>query len=266
MLGRTGASRGGPGTGGEAGLRVYTADLHVHTALSPCAEPEMTPVDIVRVSIERGLDIVAVTDHNSGRNVRAVAACAEGEGVTVWPGMEVQTREEVHLVVLTDGLAELEEWERFIRAHLPSRPNRPEVFGEQLLFDEQGRVCGVEEQILLTSVDLGVDQVLREARRRGHVCYPAHIDRPAFSYVSNLGLAPPAEDFEVVELSRRARPEEVKARYPSLGGRTLIVASDAHRLAELGLARSLLVLREPSLVEFRAAIAGRDGRKVVSGF
>ena len=243
-------------------MRAFRADLHVHTALSPCAEPEMTPGNIVGLALEYGLDIVAVTDHNSGENVRAVLGFAEGTGVTVWPGMEVQTREEVHLVVLAPSPEALEDWQGFIYGGLPDRPNRPELFGEQQLFDKEGRVTGTVDRLLATSVFFSVDEVRREAGRRGLVCYPAHIDRPVSSYISNLGLVPPAAEFAVIEVSKTVGVREVERRFPSLRGRTFVVSSDAHRLEELGPARTTLYLREPTLAEFRAAIAGRGGRRV----
>ncbi len=247
-----------------AAVKAYAADLHVHTALSPCAEREMTPGNIIGLCLEYGIDVVAVTDHNSGANVRAVAEFAEGTGVTVWAGMEVQTREEVHLVVLAPGVDEIEQWQGYVYSHLPDRPNRPEVFGEQELLDKEGRVTGVVPRLLLTSVDLTVDEVRLEAWRRGFVIYPAHIDRPAYSYISNLGLPPPAADFDLIEISARTQLKEVVRQFPSLEGRPTLVSSDAHRLEELGPARTRLLLKEPTLDEFRAAIAGRGARKVIA--
>lgn len=243
-------------------IRAFSADLHVHTALSPCAEPEMTPGNIIGLCLEYGIDIVAVTDHNTAENARAVCGFAEGTGVTVWPGMEVQTKEEVHLVVLAGSLEAMEDWQAYIYRHLPDRPNRPDVLGEQLLFDKEDRVTGVVERLLLTSVDLSVDEVRLAAGRRGLVCYPAHVDRPAYSYISNLGFAPPVGDFDLLEVSSRLSLEEVKGRFPSLEGWNIVVSSDAHRLVELGPARTSLYLARPTLDEFRAAITGRGGRKV----
>lgn len=243
-------------------MRAYSADLHVHTALSPCAEADMTPLNIIGIALEYGLDIVAITDHNTAGNVRAVWEFARGSGVTVWPGMEVETREEVHLVVLADTPDPMEDWDRFIRRHLPDRPNRPEVLGEQLLFDRESRVVGTCPRLLLASIDLGVDEVAREAAGRGLVCYPAHIDRPRNSYLAHLGLVPPDELFPCLELSPRASAMEVRGRYRLSETRSLIVSSDAHRLTELAPARTRLHLVAPTLDEFRAAVAGRDGRKV----
>jgi len=222
----------------------------------------MTPLNIIGLCLEHGVDIIAVTDHNTGANVRAVSGFAEGTGVTVWPGMEVQTREEVHLVVLAGDMTGLAEWEDFISRHLPDLPNRPRLFGEQLLFDSQSKVIGSCSRLLLTSADLSVDQVRREAGRRGLVCYPAHIDRPAYSYISNLGFPPAAGEFDLVEVSSTVRTEEVTESYPALAGYTVISSSDAHRLADLGPAGTVLHLAAPSLEEFRLAVAGCDGRRV----
>jgi len=222
----------------------------------------MTPLNIIGLCLEYGIDIIAVTDHNSGANVRAVSGFAEGTGVTVWPGMEVQTREEVHLITLAGGAEELEEWQEFIHSHLPDLPNRKDLFGEQLLFDKGSRAIGSCPRLLLTSVDLSVDEVRREAGRRGLVCYPAHIDRPAYSYISNLGFAPPPGEFDLVEVSGQVPAGEVREKFPELSGWTLVSSSDAHRLTELGPARTLLYLAAPTLEEFRLAVAGRDGRRV----
>jgi hypothetical protein len=256
---RSGTGRRG---GTRDGIRLFKADLHVHTALSPCAEPEMTPLNIIGLCLEHGIDIVAITDHNSAENVRAVSESAAGTPVTVWPGMEVQTREDVHLITLFDDLEGALDWQEFIYRRLPARENRADVLGEQVLFDSESRVTGVLTRLLLTSVDLSVDEVRREAKRRGSVCYPAHIDRPAYSYISNLGFPPPVGDFDLVEVGRSSSIKEVLARYPGLAGQTLVACSDAHRLSELGPARTGLHLARPALEEFRAAIAGRDGRKV----
>jgi hypothetical protein len=222
----------------------------------------MNPLNIVGLCLDYGIDLVAVTDHNTAGNVRAVMECARGTAVTVWPGMEVQTKEEVHLVVLGDNLEAVLKWEALITSRLPDIPNRPELFGEQLLFDKEGRVTGVFPRQLLNSVDLSVDEVRTQAERMGLICYPAHIDRPAYSYVSNLGFLPPPGDFDLVEVSAGTPLGEVKRRFPSLEGRGIVVSSDAHRLTDLGPARTRLLLARPILGEFAAAIAGRGGRNV----
>ncbi len=243
-------------------MRCYGADLHVHTALSPCAEPEMTPAYIIGLCLEYGIDIVAVTDHNSAANVRAMRDFAEGTGIVVWPGMEIETKEEVHVLVLGDDVDVVEEWQEFVYSHLPALPNRPEVFGEQQLFDKQGEVIGVVDRLLLTSLDLTVDDVRFEAKRRGLVSIAAHVDRPANSYLSNLGFLPPPDDFDLLEVSSRQPLEEVKSRLPSLSGYRIVVSSDAHRLTDLGEPRTRLHLARPTLDELRTAIAGQRGRRV----
>ena len=115
-------------------MQTFRADLHVHTVLSPCAEVEMIPPLIVQEALERHIDIIAITDHNASANVAAVQKAADGTGLTVLPGMEVQTREDVHLLCLFASLADLESWQHKVDLSLPDRLNQPEHFGNNMLW------------------------------------------------------------------------------------------------------------------------------------
>ncbi|MGB9886513.1 MAG: PHP domain-containing protein [Moorellales bacterium] len=246
-------------------LRRWRADLHVHTALSPCADDDLSPWRVVAAAQVAGLDLIAVTDHNSCRQVRAVVEVGKMAELAVIPGMEVQTREDVHLICLFDTPEQAERWGEEVYAHLPPRSNSERLFGRQLLFDAQDRPVGKEERLLLTACDLGLEQVVGRVTSLGGLAVPAHVDRKTYGLVYTLGFFPPHLDFPAAEISGREPPETVRARFPQLEGVRLYAASDAHRLEEIGLRPSLFCLEEPTVAELELAFRGLGGRGVMSG-
>ncbi len=238
-----------------------TADLHLHTVLSACAEVEMIPPLIVRRARELGLQMLAVTDHNAARNVAAVTAAAAGTGITVLPGMEVQSREEVHLVCLFDTLEQVLAWQEQVFAALPDRENDEAFFGAQYVVDAEGEYVETETRLLSISTALSVEQVVAGARALGGIVIAAHVDRPSFSLVANLGFVPPGLEIAGIELSRRADPEAVLRRLPQLAGFGLVVSGDAHRLEEMT-ARTMFKVKAPVVAELALALAGSEGRRV----
>jgi 3',5'-nucleoside bisphosphate phosphatase len=241
--------------------RYLLADLHVHTVLSACAEVEMIPPLIVRRARELGLEVIAVTDHHAAHNVGAVIEAAEGTGLTVLPGMEVQSREEVHLVCLFDTLHQVLAWQERVFAALPHQENNEEFFGAQFVVDASGDYRHTEGRLLATSVALGVEEVVAGVQALGGIVVPAHVDRPSYSLLANLGFVPSGLPIVGLELSRRADPVEVARRLPQIAGYGLLVSGDAHRLEEMT-ARTLLKVATPIVAEVALALAGRDERRV----
>jgi len=235
--------------------QVYASDLHVHTCLSPCADEEMSPRSIVRAAAEAGLDIIAVTDHNSGKNVPAVMEAAVGFPLVVIPGMEVQCREEVHLLALFEGLEALEEWDGYIYEHLPDVHNDPAIFGYQPIVDKEGYILRFEERLLINSLDLSVGDVVKGVRDRGGICIPAHVDREAFGIIGQLGYIPPELPIVAVEVTG--------GQWGGMpGGYTLVTASDAHFLRDIGSKRTLFLLEAPTIAEIQQGLRGQGGRRV----
>jgi hypothetical protein len=150
----------------------------------------MIPPLIVRRALELGLGLIGITDHNCAANAAAVVEAARGTGLTVLPGMEVQTREEVHLICLFDTLDQVEDWQRTVDAALPGLPNREAYFGAQYVVDTSGAHRYTEERLLATSTSLSLEQVAAGVQSSGGICIPAHIDRPSYSILSNLGFVP----------------------------------------------------------------------------
>jgi 3',5'-nucleoside bisphosphate phosphatase len=242
-------------------LHFVLADLHIHTCLSPCAEVEMFPEAILLRAQELGLHMVAITDHNSAQNVAAALHAARGSGITVLPGMEVQSREDVHLLALFDTLEQVLAWQDEVYAGLPSEGHDADHFGEQLLLDAQGEPLGYLERMLVTSCGLSVDEVARRVAELGGLCIPAHVDRPMYSVISNLGFIPPGLGLLGAEISPNTGPQRARAQWPELAGYGLVGGGDAHRLNELS-RRTTLKLAANSVAEIALALAGRDGREV----
>ncbi|MGI9860203.1 PHP domain-containing protein [Moorella naiadis] len=214
-------------------MAVYRADLHIHTALSPCAGEEMTPPAIVAAALAAGLQLIAVTDHNSAGNVAAVQEAARGTSLEVLAGMEVQTQEDVHLVCLFATATAALAWQEKVYRHLPAGENREDYFGPQILMDAAGWEIGREKRLLLGSTRMSVEEVVREVNSRGGLCLPAHVDRPSYSLLANLGVMPPGLPVPALELGL-FRPEAARKKFPALAGRSLVAASDAHYLGDIG--------------------------------
>lgn len=242
-------------------LRFFLADLHIHTCLSPCAELEMLPEFIVEQAQVLGLEIIAVTDHNSAENVAAVVNAARGTGITVLPGMEVQTREEVHLVALFDTLEQVASWQEQVYASMPPLKNDEAVFGEQLVLDADGEPAGYLDRLLLTSTSFSVEEVVQRVSDLDGLCIPAHVDRTAYSIISNLGFIPPELDVVGVEISHNVGPIEARECFPQLVHYSLVASSDAHRLREMA-RRTTFKMAKATVAELSLALAGEGGREV----
>ena len=209
-------------------MKLYY-DLHIHSALSPCGDNDMTPNNIVNMSIIKGLDMIAVTDHNSCGNVRAVMEVA-GDRLLVIPGMEVETSEEVHVVCYFPDIESCETMGEYIKEHMSGVKNQEEIFGEQLYMDSEDNIIGKEENLLVTATDLDIFEVIEKAREFGGVAVPAHIDRSSYSVLSNLGFMPPELLVDTVEITAKNRLK-MEAEY--VKKYNIISNSDAHYLEDI---------------------------------
>jgi PHP family Zn ribbon phosphoesterase len=242
-------------------MHSLLVDLHLHTVLSACAEVEMIPPLIVRRALDLGLAAIAVTDHNSAANAGAVIKAAQGTGLTVLPGMEVQTREEIHMICLFDTLDQAKVWQQTVYAALPDAQNNAEVFGEQYVVDDTGDYLYTEGRLLATSTTLSVEQVTEQVNALDGICLPAHVDRPSYSILSNLGFIPPELPIAGIEISRLTTRQKLVQLLPALARYGMIVGSDAHRLAEMA-SRARIKVAAPTISELRLALAAERRRKV----
>ncbi len=211
----------------------YFYDLHIHSCLSPCGDADMTPNNIVNMSRLKGLDIIAVTDHNSAGNVAAVMTCGQQAGVLVVPGMEIETSEEVHVLAFFPSLDKCLQMDSMITAAMPQLENREEIFGAQHLLNERDEYVGSVSRMLVTAGKLSIEEVARHAQILGGVTVPAHVDRSSYSVLSNLGFIPPEPGFTCVEISKNTDRDHAIRRYPFLSDYHILSSSDAHYLADI---------------------------------
>jgi hypothetical protein len=243
-------------------LKAYRADLHVHTVLSPCAAIEMIPPIIVAEALERAIDVIAITDHNHSANIAAVQQAAQGSHLTVLPGMELQTKEEVHILCLFDTLDQVYALQQVVDAHMPGIKNNPEFFGEQFVVDASGDFIRREEQLLLISCDLTMKEAFELVTGLGGVFIPAHVERVKFGLLPVLGLLPTDITFPALEISRHISPESACQQFPQLRSHTLIQNGDVHFHHDF-LGSTVYHIAEPTIAEIKQALLCKNGRNTV---
>lgn len=240
-------------------LQEYRAELHVHTLLSPCAEVEMIPPLIIQSALENGINVLAITDHNASANIEAVMLAARETGLTILPGMEVQTREEVHLLCLFDELDQIAAWQKLVDAALPDLQNDADHFGEQFVVDHTGEFIRREERLLLNSTHISLDEAVAQVQQLGGLAIPAHVNRKAFGLLQMLGFIPPEIPFDAIEISRHITAAAFLASQPKPFRFSLIQSGDVHRLDEF-LGRMIFTLEKPTVCEIRKAFREIDNR------
>lgn len=208
-------------------------DLHIHSCLSPCGDADMTPSNIAGMAAVKNLDVIALTDHNSCRNCPAAIAAGERLGVTVIPGMELTTSEEIHVVFLFSSLEHALSFDSYVYEHLLPIKNRPEIFGSQLITDENDEVIGFLDKLLISATDIPFYETDKLASSFGGICFPAHLDKSSTSLISNLGSVPPDSTFCCAELKNVEHLHRLKKEHPYLERCRILSNSDAHYLWDI---------------------------------
>ena len=210
-----------------------TYDLHIHSCLSPCGDEDMTPANIAGLASLIGLDVIAVTDHNSCQNCPAVVRTGQKLGLTVIPGMELCTSEEVHVLCLFDSLDGAMDFDAYVQKHLPKIPNNEDIFGRQTICSHTDEILGSYPYLLINATDISFDNVYDLTKSFGGIMIPAHIDKNSTSLLSNLGFIPPDSRFTCVEVKDMNRLPQLKANNPYLSKCRVITDSDAHYLEHI---------------------------------
>lgn len=224
----------------------YYCDLHIHSALSPCGDADMTPNNIVNMACLSGLDIIAVADHNSIGNVEACMKVAESLPITVVPAMELETSEDVHFLCLFENLDVAREFDMWLAPFKATHKNRPEIFGEQQYIDENDEIIGTEENLLVVATQISIYDVKKKIDTLPAVIIPAHVDRSSYSIISNLGFVPDDLAFTTIELSKNIKEEEALSLYPYLEKYKVITNSDSHYLDTFYEKENPIELSEPT--------------------
>ena len=214
-------------------MSAYSYDFHIHSCLSPCGDNDMTPNNIVGMAAISGLEIIAITDHNTCRNAPAVLKAAEEAGITAIPGMELCTSEEAHIVCLFETLEGAMEFDRYIYDNMPHIKNKPDIFGEQRFLDENDGLIGTIDDLLLVASYIGADEVKALCEKYGGTAFPAHVDRDSYSLTAALGSIPPEGGYTFAEVTREVDLAEVAGMYPELRSMGIVRDSDSHYLDTL---------------------------------
>jgi hypothetical protein len=234
------------------------ADLHIHSALSPCASLEMSPAAIVRQARKAGLDLIAVTDHNSVENCFAAARLGEANGVRVLFGMEAQTREDVHILCLFDEQRRAESFNRRIYDLLPDVANNPDYFGDQVVVDGEENIVRHEHKLLLNALAISVPDLIELVRLHEGAVVPAHVEASPYGLLVNLGMIPDELAAAPLEISCETPVAEAVQSFPDLDRHPLIRNSDAHFLRDIGRARTVYAAGSYRLADLMAAAQSRS--------
>lgn len=241
-------------------MRCFQADLHIHTCLSPCADIIMTAGNIIKKAVGQGLDIIAITDHNSARNVSVAVKMAAGTPLKVIPGMEVESAEGVHLLCFFDQLEQLISWQEEVYQSLPDMLNDEEYFGYQIITDLEDEFIAKEERLLAAAVKMSIEDIVKKITSLAGLVIPAHIDRPYNSMLANLGFIPPEIEISILEISKHVSEKEIKERFPFIKEYSLISNSDSHYLTDIKPMMEFY-MEEVSLSEIKLAVLEKNGRK-----
>ena len=224
----------------------YYYDLHLHSCLSPCGDMDMTPNNITGMAALLGLQIIALTDHNTSLNCEATIAAGKRNGVVVVPGMELTTSEDIHAVCLFPSLEKALDWSAYVDAHRIKVRNRPDIYGRQVIMNELDEEIGEVEHLLLPATEISIMNAYRTVKDFGGICYPAHIDRDSLSILSVLGEIDESCGFVTAELADKGRLAQLRLLHPILDTINIVTSSDAHYLENMRDAENRIELEELS--------------------
>lgn len=234
-------------------MNKFYYDLHIHSCLSPCGDNDSTPSSIVGMGKLNGLDIMALTDHNTTKNCPAFFKAADEYSVTAVAGMELTTSEDIHMVCLFESLEAAMSFDKEIEKRRIPYKNKPQIFGEQLIMDENDNIIGTEENLLINATTLSLEEAKKLCEEFSGVCYPAHIDRESNGIIAVLGALPDEPKFKVAELHDNGRKEEFTST-TYLEDKNFIVSSDAHYLWDIKERTDYLMLKGNTPDEIRKSL------------
>jgi PHP family Zn ribbon phosphoesterase len=233
--------------------KLYRADLHIHTCLSPCGDLKMTPQKIINQVLKNNIDIIAICDHNTAENVPALINAAKDKNVAVIPGMEICSREEIHIIALFQNLETVFEMQAKVYEKLHGK-NNPDVFGLQVVGNEFDEVLGFNDKLLIGAVDLTVDEIVNRVHKLGGLAIASHIDKESNSILGQLGFIPETLRLDALEISPRISCEDARKRFTDYRNYTFVQNSDAHLLEDIGKGTTELLLADTSFDEIKKAL------------
>ncbi len=243
-------------------MKLFRADLHIHTLLSPCGELSMSPVNIINMAIRKKLDIIGISDHNTTRQSSLVRMLAEKKGLFVLRGAEITTREEVHCLAFFEDNDTILRFQELLDEHLPNIPNNPLLFGDQIAVDENENIIYTEKKLLTNAVNLSLEELEAWVHGNEGIFIPAHIDRMKNSLFSQLGFLPENLKADALEVSKKSSPDLFMKSHPEVSNYTLIINSDSHFPESIGTAYNNFLMEKATFKEIQMALACINGRKI----
>ncbi len=243
-------------------MQKYKADLHIHTVLSPCADLEMTPANIVKQAKEKGLQIIGITDHNSTKNAKLVKRLAEKEGIFILTGAEVTTKEEVHCLAFFEYENQLDEFQNYLDENITIIPNPDGHFGYQPVVDENEDIIEMIPNYLPAALKTSINEIQQKVYELNGIFIPAHIDKHSNGIFSQLGFIPAGLKFDAMGVSVNNTEKYVREHYVVENKISLIQNSDAHFLSQIGDIYSIFYMKYICFSEVQKALNQKDNRFV----
>lgn len=243
-------------------MQTFRADLHIHTVLSPCGDLDMSPRNIVDIAIQRGMDIIGISDHNSTLQSGLVKQLGEERGLYVLCGVEVTTKEEVHCLCFFSNDNELAIFQQFIEDRFPNIPNNVDYFGYQVVVNEKNEIVNEIDTLLTSAISASIEQVEAKVHQLNGIFIPAHINKSQNSLLSQLGFLPKGLKVDALELSRHVKVDNFLKTNAYLSNHSFIQSSDAHYPDDIGTVYTELYIKEPTCNEIRMALHKENGRYI----
>lgn len=243
-------------------MKYYNTDLHIHTVLSPCGDLDMSPVNIISKAKEKNLEIIGITDHNSMLQFETVNKLGMDAGIKVICGVEITTSEEIHCLAFFEENHSITEFSDYLEKNIHKIKNNSQKFGYQVIVDKDENILREIDYLLTSSLCKTIDEIEKVVHQLRGILIPAHIDRPSFSILSQLGFIPKGFRADALELSLITNPETFLLNHPELQEYTFIRNSDAHYLHQIGFANTSFFLEEPSFPEVIQALKNTNNRHV----
>lgn len=241
----------------------FRADLHIHTCLSPCTDLFMTPYRIVEKAASLGLNIIAICDHNSVENVEVTKRLAKEKGINAIPGIEVTSSEEVHILGIFNDIKDALKMQDIVYENLQPGENDEEVFGMQVVVNENDEVLDFNKRLLIGSTRLSVNKVVEAIHSFSGLAIAAHIDREGFGMMGQLGFIPPDLKLDALEISPNISVEKARIRFKEYSHIPWITSTDAHKLNDIGRVSTGLFMNHSTFDELRLTLKNIEGRRII---
>jgi PHP family Zn ribbon phosphoesterase len=243
-------------------MRWYRADLHIHSVLSPCGDLDMSPARIIHEAKSQNLDIIGITDHNHTGHARLMIELGAKKGIRVFPGVEINTREEIHCLAFFENIGKTEKFQDYLNSHMSAIKNKPDKFGHQLLVNEKEEILEQIECLLITSLTCSINEAEKTVHQLDGIFIPAHIQRKSNSIYTQLGFLPDNLTIDAIEITAGKELSELYSTKPELKDYSIVLNSDAHCPGQIGSQVTNYYLDAPSFAEWKMALQGINNRKI----